>query len=80
MELVLGDGTYDAIVVEVAEGDDGSVAVELAIAAGEHRGEVVRVVDRRPGDAVGEPLDLLGLPATLTVEGGEPSVTFDAGA
>jgi hypothetical protein len=79
MELVLGDGTYDAIVVEVAAGDDGSVAVELAIAAGEHRGEVVRVVDRRP-DVGDEPLDLLGLPATLTVEGGEPSVTFDTGA
>jgi len=78
MEVVLGDGVYDAMVVDVSVGDDGSVAVELAIAAGEHRGEVVRVVDRRPGDAIGEPLDLLGLPATLTVAGGEPSVTFDA--
>ena len=79
LEVVLGDGTYDAIVVDVAEGDDGSVAVELAIAAGEHRGDVVRVVDRRP-DLGAAPLDLLGLPATLTVEGGEPSVTFEADA
>jgi hypothetical protein len=79
MGAVLGDGTYDAIVVDVTEGDDGSVAVELAIAAGEHRGDVVRVVDRRP-DLGAAPLDLLGLPATLTVEGGEPSVTFEGGA
>jgi hypothetical protein len=79
LEVVLRDGNYDAIVVDVAEGDDGSVAVELAIAAGEHRGDVVRVVDRRP-DLGDEPLDLLGLPATLTVEGGEPSVVFDTDA
>jgi len=79
MGVVLTDGTYDAIVVDVTEGDDGSVAVELAIAAGEHRGDVVRVVDRRP-DIADAPLDLLGLPATLTVAGGEPSVTFEASA
>jgi hypothetical protein len=68
---------YEAMVVEVEAGDDGSVAVDLAIAAGEHRGEVVRVVDRAPG--VDEPLELLGLPATLTVSGGEPTVVFEAG-
>jgi hypothetical protein len=75
MGAVLSDGTYDTIVVDVSEEDGGAVAVELAIAAGEHRGDVVRVVDRSPD--IDEPLDLLGVPATLTVEHGEPSVTFE---
>jgi anion-transporting ArsA/GET3 family ATPase len=75
LDVVLADGSYDAIVVDVEPGGDGTVAIDLAIASGEHRGDVVRVVDHAPE---GEPLELLGLPATLTVEGGEPSVRFDA--
>ena len=71
---MLGDGTYDAIVVDVEPTDDGAVAVDLAIAGGEHRGDVVRVIDRTPE---GEPLELLGLPATLAVADGEPSVSFE---
>lgn len=76
LEVVLADGTYDAIVVDVEAGDDGAVAIDLAITAGDHRGDVVRVVDRARSGG-GEPLDLLGLPATLAVHGGEPSVTFE---
>jgi hypothetical protein len=72
--LVLADGTYDAMVVEVEAGEDGGVAFDLAIMAGAHKGEVVRVVDHA---SAGEPLDLLGIPAVLTVAGGEPSVSFE---
>jgi hypothetical protein len=71
---VLGDGTYEAIVVDVGSGEDGAVVIELAIAAGAHRGEVVRVVERAHE---GDPVDLLGVPATLTVTDGQPSVTFE---
>jgi hypothetical protein len=74
MEVVLGDGTYDAIVVDVSSGEGGAVAVDLAIAAGEHRGDVVRVVEQAHD---GDPIELLGVPATLTVVDGEPSVTFE---
>jgi len=71
---VLGDGTYDAVVVDVGPGDDGAVAVDLAIAGGPHRGDVVRVVER---DHEGDPIELLGLPATITVVDGQPSVRFE---
>jgi hypothetical protein len=70
---VLADGSYDAIVVDVTTEEDG-VAFELAIASGAHRGEVVRVVEH---GHEGDPVDLLGIPATLTVDGGQPSVTFE---
>ena len=70
----LPDGTYDAIVVDASEGDDGSVAVDLTIIAGDAKGEVVTL---RSADLAGDPLDLLGVPATLTVTDGRPSVRFE---
>jgi len=71
---VLEDGTYDALVFDAEARDEGGVAVELTILAGEHKGEVVSVVSEAwTGDA----LDLLGIPATITVVGGQPTVTFE---
>jgi len=71
---VLDDGTYDALVFDADERPEGGVAVELTILAGKHKGEVVSIVSTAwTGDA----LDLLGIPATLTVTGGEPQVTFE---
>ncbi|MCU1496373.1 MAG: hypothetical protein JWM47_326 [Acidimicrobiales bacterium] len=72
---MLEDGTYDAIVVDAEEGEaPGTIVVELAIAAGPHRGELVPVtatgLDR-------DPLDLLAVPATITVAGGVPSVSLE---
>ncbi|MGI8662977.1 MAG: hypothetical protein ACR2LQ_07170 [Acidimicrobiales bacterium] len=70
---VLADGTYDVFVVDAAvEGDQTNL--ELTILAGERKGEIVAV------RAVGlgrDELDLLGLPATLTVEKGVPTVAID---
>ena len=37
----LPDGTYDAMVVDAAGAEDGTVAVELTIVAGPAKGEVV---------------------------------------
>jgi hypothetical protein len=71
---VLEDGTYDAIVVDTEVRDDGAVVVSLAIAAGSHRGEMV---DLRAEQMRGDPVDLLGVPATITVEGGVPRVRFE---
>jgi len=70
----LPDGAYDAIVVDAREGADGSVSVDLTIIAGDAKGEVVTL---RSADLAGDPLDLLGVPATLTVAGGAPSVRFE---
>jgi hypothetical protein len=70
----LPDGSYDGIVVDATEGGDGSISLELAISAGAQKGStvVVRAValDRSAVDA-------LGLPVTLTVENGNPTVRFD---
>jgi hypothetical protein len=70
---MLGDGTYDAFVVDAtAEGE--RLRLELTILAGAHKGEVVTVT------AVGlgvEELDALGMPATVTVADGRPTVRID---
>jgi hypothetical protein len=72
---MIEDGTYDAIVVDAHDADDGAVRVELALSSGSHKGDVVAVRGSfGPRDA----LELLGLPATLVVSEGVPSVTLDA--
>lgn len=70
---MLDDGTYEAIVFD-ADDDDDAVTVELTIIAGDHKGEVISVRGAFDGDA----LDLLGVPATVTVADGQPSVSFDS--
>lgn len=67
---MLDDGTYDAVVVD-ADDDGGEVRMELTIVAGARKGEVVAV---RAAGLRRDPLDLLGLPATVTVERGRPHV------
>lgn len=69
----LPDGTYDAIVVDANGGPDRSTALELAVLAGPHKGEVLAL----RGPAASEPLDLLGLPATITVADGRPRVELE---
>ena len=74
---MLPDGIYDAFIVDVTieegAGPDGATVhhLELTITAGEHKGEVLSIgaVGMR-----GEEFDLIGMPATLTVEGGAPRV------
>lgn len=69
----LPDGRYDAIVVDAHERAGGAVALELTVLAGPHKGHVVEVRT----DAAVDPIDALGTPATLTVEGGAPSVVLE---
>jgi hypothetical protein len=82
---VLDDGTYDAIVVDAgavdpaadAAGDTagtGAVSIELTIVAGPAKGEMVTVIGHNLG---GDPLDLLGVPATLTVTDGAPALRLE---
>ncbi|MBK6855384.1 MAG: hypothetical protein IPG97_02165 [Microthrixaceae bacterium] len=75
---MLEDGTYDAVVVDAEEGPaPHSTRVELAIAAGPHKGELVAIVTDLTLIASRDPLDLLALPATITVEAGIPSLTIE---
>lgn len=72
---MLEDGSYDVVVVDAAEGvDPGDVGLELAVLAGPHKGEVVKITATGLGR---DPLDLLGLPGTLVVAGGVPRVGLE---
>ncbi len=75
---MIPDGTYDAFVVDAERGlaDDGTEQMHLAltILAGEHKGDLVTVTAT---GLVGTEIDLLGMPATLTVAAGTPSVHID---
>ena len=73
------DGDYDAFVIDAVDDptddDSGSVQrLDLTIVAGELKGQVVSVSsDVSMGDFV----DLVGMPATLTVRDGMPTVSID---
>ena len=52
----------------------GAVSIELTIVAGPAKGEMVTVIGHNLG---GAPLDLLGVPATLTVTDGAPALRLE---
>ena len=71
----LDDGTYDVFVLEVVHDPSrASLQIELALVSGRRKGDVVRLRTQELGR---DPLDLLGLPGTLVVSNGQPSLTFD---
>jgi hypothetical protein len=71
----LTDGSYEVLVVEVVSAPSrADMQLELALVTGSHKGEVVRV---RAEGLRRDPVDLLGLPATLIVSKGEPELRFD---
>jgi len=71
---VLDDGEYDAVVLDGDALNRDEIRLELTIAAGPHKGEVVRV---RATGLGGDPIGLLGLPARLTVTNGRPHVVIE---
>ena len=64
---------YDAIVVD-AVADGPALRLDLTILAGAHKGDVVSM--RAEGLGVDD-VGCLGMPATLTVADGAPSVVLD---
>lgn len=70
----LADGRYDAFVVDADDTDGGGTRLDLTIIAGEHKGLVLTVTSQGP---VGDPIDILGMPATVIVTDGSPAVTID---
>lgn len=77
-DAALPDGAHDAIVIDAHDGSDdlgrATQRLELTVVAGPSKGFVVTVVS---GDPLGDEIDLIGMPATITVRGGEPSVVID---
>ena len=75
---MLEDGTYDALVIDAetvdGAGSEGIVRLDLTVIAGPHKGEVVAL---RGHFANTDPVDLLGIPATIVVRDGQPSVTLE---
>ncbi len=73
---MLSDGIYDVIVVdaEAVDAGDEVVRLELAVLAGPHKGEVLTLT----GPAAGrDPLDLLGVPASLEITNGMPRLALE---
>jgi hypothetical protein len=75
---VIPDGTYDAFVVDAESGlaDDGTehMHLDLTILSGEQKGNVVSLT---AAGLPGTEIDLMGMPATLTVIDGMPTVRID---
>ena len=71
---MLDDGSYDALVVDAEATDDGGVRIEMTIVSGPAKGEMVALTAR---GMAGDPLDMLGVPGTLTVAGGTPSFRLE---
>jgi hypothetical protein len=75
--IPLEDDTYEVIVVDASQDMEKGpevVHLELAVITGRHKGEVVRLNGYH---LAGDPFDLLGLPATLTVTDGVPTFQLD---
>lgn len=69
----LDDGTYEVVVIDAQEDDDGTLHLDLAVVTGAHKGDVVHLSGRRrERDAT----TLLGLPGTVRVHDGTPRLTL----
>lgn len=75
-DAALPDGTYDAFVVDADDDADRADRMHLSVTilTGEHKGEVVELTAR---GLAGSSIDLIAMPATLTVVGGSPSLQID---
>ena len=76
-ESPLPDGSYDAFVINADDlpGPEVTTALELTITSGEFRSETLALT---APTRLGEPVDLIGMPATLTILDGSPSVRIDS--
>ena len=83
-QAALPDGTYHAFVIDAdevgaeagADEDDARERMHLSVTilTGGHKGEVVELVATGLGRSS---IDLIGMPATLTVTEGVPSLQID---
>jgi hypothetical protein len=74
--MELEDGTYEVMVIEAREEDDGAVQLDLVVSSGPRRGAVASLGARGLRRSWHE---LLGTPCTLIVEAGQPRLRFPSG-
>lgn len=74
-DAALADGTYDVFVVNATLDDAGAASLELAVVSGAAKGDVVQLRMNTKGR---DPVGIIGLPGTLTVADGRPSLRIDA--
>lgn len=63
---MLGDGTFDVLVVDIDPDGDDDHRIELVVTAGQHKGSVVPF---NLPDRVSDPWSLLGMPFSLVCDG-----------
>lgn len=73
----LPDGRYDVFIVD-AESDPADdarvVRVDVTVVSGEYKGEVLSLAAH---GVAGSDIDLMGMPAVLSVRDGAPLLTLD---
>lgn len=77
MAAPIPDGVYEAFVVDATADPDRPERVrslEITIVSGEYKGESFRL---GVTGVEGSDTEVMGMPATLTVAGGAPTVTID---
>lgn len=70
----LPDGRYDVFIVDAETLDETTMRVELAVVTGDDKGDVFAI---RGPHLAADPLMLLGLPGTLVVVDGLPTLQLD---
>ncbi|MFN8053163.1 MAG: hypothetical protein U0Q22_17095 [Acidimicrobiales bacterium] len=71
------DGTYEVFIIDATPdpADDGKVTgIDITVVTGPNKGEAFALA---ADGLVGSDIDLIGMPATLVVTGGVPTVTLD---
>lgn len=71
---LLEDGSYDAFIIDAHDTAEGATRVDLTITTGDHKGQALSLAS---STSLGDPVDLLGMPATITVAFGTPSIQID---
>ena len=68
------DGRYDVFIVDAETIDETTMRLEIALVSGEDKGDVIAM---RGPHLARDPIELLGLPATLIVRDGVPRLEVD---
>jgi hypothetical protein len=68
------DGRYDVFIVDAETIDETTMRVELAMVTGDDKGDVFAI---RGPHLAADPVMLLGLPGTLVVVDGVPTLQVD---
>lgn len=70
------DGRYDVMIVDAGPHPthDAMLQLDITITSGDLKGEVLTL---GAGGAPGSDIDLMGLPGTLVVSGGVPTLTIE---